>query len=309
MLEHIEYAGVHSGDSSCSLQPRTLSEKTIEEIEKLAISFASKLEVTGLINIQIAVKDEEIFVIEVNPRASRTVPFTSKAIGFPAINLAVKLMCGYTLKEDKTFINFKEKQEKNGYFVLIKLPFQAVKEPVFSFEKFLTSDIVKGPEMKSLGEVMGIAENFGLAYAKALIASGQKFVLSGNVFISVKAVDKTLELIEIGKKLTELGFNIFASKGTASFLGENGILCSPVNKVYEGGNHIVKLIDGKEIHFVINTTAGFKSLQDSFLIRRAIIRNKILHSTTIEGGKAIITAIQAGNGGSLKIFPIKKLSS
>ena len=302
VLEHIEYAGVHSGDSSCSVQPRSLSDKVIEEIEKLAVSFANTLEVQGLINIQLAVKGEEVFVIEVNPRASRTVPFTAKAIGFPAIKVATKLMCGELLEEDKTFKEFAFKEKKGGYYALQKLGFQAVKEPVFSFEKFLKADIVRGPEMKSLGEVMGIAKTFGQAFAKALIASGQKFVTKGNVFFSIKQADKTKEALEIAKELKVLGFTIFATKGTATFLSENGVSCEVVNKVYEGGNHIVKLIDAKEIHFVINTTSGFKALQDSFLIRRAIVRNKILHSTTLEGGRAIVVAIKESQLSKLEIF-------
>lgn len=302
VLEHIEYAGVHSGDSSCSVQPRSLSEKVIEEIEKLAVSFANALEVQGLINIQLAVKGEEVFVIEVNPRASRTVPFTAKAIGFPAIKVATKLMCGELLEDDKTFKEFAFKEKKGGYYALKKLGFQAVKEPVFSFEKFLKADIVRGPEMKSLGEVMGIAKTFGQAFAKALIASGQRFVTKGNVFFSIKQADKTKEALEIAKELKVLGFTIFATKGTASFLSENGVSCEVVNKVYEGGNHIVKLIDAKEIHFVINTTSGFKALQDSFLIRRAIVRNKILHSTTLEGGRAIVVAIKESQLSKLEIF-------
>ncbi len=302
VLEHIEYAGIHSGDSSCSLGTRSISDDILEQIERLATSFANKLDVVGLINIQLAIKDGEIFVIEVNPRASRTVPFSAKATGFPAIKLATKLMCGGLLVEDETFKNFDLKEEKNGYFKLKKLNFCAVKEPVFSFEKFVNSDIVRGPEMKSLGEVMGIAENFGLAYAKALIASGQKFVLNGNAFISLKEDDKTKEALQISNDLIKLGFNLFATKGTAKFLSENGVAVNIVNKVFEGGEHIVRLIDGHKIHFVINTTSGFKSLQDSFLIRRSIIKNKILHSTTIEGGRAITLAIFEAKKTELKIF-------
>ncbi len=302
MLEHIEYVGVHSGDSSCSVQPRSLSSKVIEEIEALAVSFAKRLQVVGLINMQVAVKGEEVFVIEVNPRASRTVPFTAKAIGLSAVKLAVKLMCGREMEAEDIFINFPYKMEKNGYYVLQKLDFCAVKEPVFSFEKFLKSDIVRGPEMKSLGEVMGIAETFGLAYAKALVASGQKFVLFGNAFISVKEGDKVGEIVLIAKILVSLGFKIFATRGTASFLSENGVVCEPVNKVHEGGKHIIKMIDGGEIQLVINTTSGFKSLQDSFLIRRGVIRNKILHSTTLEGGRAISQAILEAQKSNLSIF-------
>jgi carbamoyl-phosphate synthase large subunit len=302
MLEHIEYVGVHSGDSSCSVQPRSLSSKVIEGIEALAVNFAEKLQVLGLINIQVAVKGEEIFVIEVNPRASRTVPFTAKAIGFSAIKLAVKLMCGEEMEACEAFANFSRKIAKNGYYVLQNLGFQAVKEPVFSFEKFLKSDIVRGPEMKSLGEVMGIAKTFGLAYAKALIASGQKFVLSGNAFISVKEADKGAEVISIAKSLINLGFKVLATRGTASFLSENGINCEPVSKVHEGGNHIVKMIDAREVQLVINTTSGFKSLQDSFLIRRGVVRNKILHSTTLEGGRAIVQAILEAQKSNLEIF-------
>ena len=302
ILEHIEHVGVHSGDSSCTVQSRSISPEIETKMEELAIKFAQKLEVMGLINIQMAVKDDEIFIIEVNPRASRTVPFTAKAIGFPAINLAVKLMCGKLLEEEDIFKNFPYKQAKNGYYILQRLPFVAVKEPVFSFEKFLKSDIIRGPEMKSLGEVMGIAKNFGLAYAKALIASGQKFALTGTAFISISNTDKTETILQICRNLIKLGFKLIATKGTANFLIENGISSEITNKVYEGGNHIVKLIDSQAINFVINTPSNFKSLQDSFLIRRAIIRNKILHSTTIEGAEAVINAISEAQKTKLEIF-------
>jgi carbamoyl-phosphate synthase large subunit len=302
ILEHIEHVGVHSGDSSCTVQSRSISPAIETKMEELAIKFAQKLEVRGLINIQMAVKDDEIFIIEVNPRASRTVPFTAKAIGFPAINLAVKLMCGKLLEEEDIFKNFPYKQAKNGYYILQRLPFVAVKEPVFSFEKFLKSDIIRGPEMKSLGEVMGIAKNFGLAYAKALIASGQKFALTGTAFISISNTDKTETILKICRNLIKLGFKLIATKGTANFLIENGISSEIINKVYEGGNHIVKLIDSQAINFVINTPSNFKSLQDSFLIRRAIIRNKILHSTTIEGAEAVINAISEAQKTKLEIF-------
>lgn len=303
ILEHIEYAGVHSGDSSCTIQTRSISEEVKTRIEEIAFLIGNKLDCRGLLNIQMAVKDDEVFVIEANPRASRTIPFIAKAIKFPIVNLSIKLMCGKILTEDESFNKFSQKQFKNDkYYVLKDLGFVAVKEPVFSFEKFLKSDIVRGPEMKSLGEVMGIAPTFGLAYAKALIASGHKFILGGNAFVSVKNSDKTERLVQMAKSLTSLGFKLYATKGTAKFLTEHNIHSNTVNKVYEGGDNIVKLIDSKEIHFIINTTSGFKSLQDSFLIRRAIVRNKILHSTTIEGGDAIICAIKEVQSSNLSIF-------
>lgn len=302
ILQHIEYVGVHSGDSSCMIGTPSLNEELKTKIEEIIFKLAARLEVSGLINVQIAIKENQIFIIEANPRASRTIPFTAKATGLPAIKIAVKLMCGALLETDTEFLSFSKKIKKNDYFILENLPYVAVKEPVFSFEKFLHSDIVRGPEMKSLGEVMGIDRTFGLAYAKALIASGQKLALCGNAFISIKNSDKTALIIAIGRALLELGFKIFATLGTSNYLSENGIKCYLVNKVYEGGNHIVKLIDGKEINFIINTTSGFKSLQDSFLIRRAIIRNKILHSTTIEGGKAIVEAIREAKMETLSIF-------
>jgi carbamoyl-phosphate synthase large subunit len=307
-LEHIEFVGVHSGDSSCSVQARLISASAKANIEKIACNFANTLGVTGLINIQVAVKGEEIFIIEVNPRASRTVPFTAKSINFPAIKIAVKLMCGQLLEEQSEFKNYNLKQSKDGYYILKDLGYSCIKEPVFSFEKFLQSDIVRGPEMKSLGEVMGIGASFGEAFAKALIASGQKldFIkqISGTAFISVKEPDKNEELIDICANLIKLDFTIVATKGTAQFLSLHGVPCTFVNKVHEGGEHIVDLINNNKINFVINTTSGFKSLQDSFLIRRSILRNKILHSTTIEGGKAIIEAITAKKNKNLTVFKL-----
>lgn len=302
MLEHIEFVGVHSGDSSCSIQTRSLSEDIKKQIERLACDFANKLEVEGLINMQVAVKNTDIFIIEVNPRASRTVPFTAKSIGFAAIKTAVKLMCGANLLEDEDFKNFSLKRKVENYYIVEKLGFVSIKEPVFSFEKFLQADIIRGPEMKSLGEVMGIDKTFGTAFAKALIGGGQKFKLSGTAFISVKEEDKTQELLCICKDLINCGFKLIATKGTAEFLLNNSVTCQTVNKVYEGGEHIVNLINDGKVDFVLNTTSGVKSIADSFLIRRSILKNKIFHSITIEGCVAIVKAIQDVKEGQLSIY-------
>lgn len=278
VLEHVEVAGVHSGDSAMTLPPCSLPSEIIKEIKEITVTLAKELKVIGLINIQFAVKEGRIIILEVNPRASRTVPFISKSIGVPLAKVAAKIMIGRTLKE-------------MGLTEEIVLPYFAVKESVFPFIKFPGVDTILGPEMKSTGEVMGIDSNFKLAFLKAQIAAGNKPPGSGNVFISVRDKDKPL-VVPIAKKLLKLGFNIIATDGTKTFLDSSGVQASRINKVKEGRPHIVDLIKNREIMMVINTTFGRKAIEDSYEIRRSALLCNVPYFTTIEAARAVTDAIE-----------------
>ena len=249
ILEHIEEAGVHSGDSACSLPPQSIPKFLIDEIKKITKLITNNLKIIGFINIQFAIKDEKVFVIEVNPRASRTVPFISKALGIPLANIATKLMLGKSLKEFKL-------QEQDINYV-------CVKESVFPFDRFPGEDIILGPEMKSTGEVMGIENNFPNAFLKSQIAAGNKLPKKGSIFISVRDKDKE-NIILMSQILERLDFKIYATKGTAEFLRKFALNVVEVKKVNEGNPHIVDLIENKGINLIINTTSGEKSLLIAF---------------------------------------------
>ena len=253
IMEHIEEAGIHSGDSACSLPPYTLSKEIIKKIEIQTEQLAKALKVIGLINIQFAIKGNEIYVLEVNPRASRTVPFVSKATGLSVAKIASRVMAGEKLSK----FNLKKKN-KNTF---------AVKEAVFPFNKFPEVDVLLGPEMKSTGEAMGFDNNFGLSFAKSQIASNNSIPLKGNAFISVKDKDKD-KILNNAKKLVKFGFSLFATSGTARYLVANGVKCKKVNKVSQGSPHIVERLNKKNISLVINTTEGKDSISDSFSLRR-----------------------------------------
>ena len=276
ILEHIEEAGVHSGDSACSIPTQTISKIILDEIKRLTKKISIELNIIGFINIQFAIKDEKIFVLEVNPRASRTVPFISKAIGIPLANVATKIMLGKKLSEFK--LNSKSKS------------FVFVKESVFPFDRFPGEDVILGPEMKSTGEVMGVDKNFPLAYLKSQIASGNNLPLKGSVFISVRDEDKE-NILLLSQVLKKLDFKIIATKGTANFLEKFGIKSKVAKKVADGSPHVVDLIEKKKIQLVINTTSGVKSIADSFSIRRSAIRNKIPYFTTISAAKIAVTGL------------------
>lgn len=279
IMEHIEEAGIHSGDSACSIPPYSLSEEIINRIKEQTRKLAIELNVVGLMNIQFAVKDGEVYILEVNPRASRTVPFVSKATGVPLAKIAAKAMAGHSLKE-------------LGIISESKISHTAVKESVFPFDRFLGVDTILGPEMKSTGEVMGIDKDFGRAYSKAQTASKNTIPLSGKVFISVKDRDKP-SLIPIVSKLIQMGFSIIATRGTANFLREHGLSVDVVNKVGEGRPDIVDFIKNNEIDFVINTVTGAKAQRDSFSIRDSALRNGVTYTTTISGARAAVNAIEA----------------
>jgi carbamoyl-phosphate synthase large subunit len=279
IMEHIEEAGIHSGDSGCSLPPYTLSDKIVDELKYQASKLAMALKVIGLMNAQFAIKDNQIFLLEANPRASRTAPFVSKAIGLQLAKLGALVMSGVTIKE----LNLPKEIKNDSYF--------SVKEAVFPFSKFPEVDVLLGPEMKSTGEVMGFGKSFGEAYFKAQRAAGVILPKTGNVFISVRDHDKE-SICEVALELIEMGFNICATSGTYLHLKESGVLCSKINKVKDGHPHIVDMIKNNEVHLIINTTEGARSIKDSFSIRKEAQNYKISLTTTISGAKAFCKAIR-----------------
>ena len=280
ILEHIEEAGVHSGDSACVIPPISLSKEVIDTIVDYTRKIALALKVVGLINIQFAIKDNTVYVLEANPRASRTVPFISKAVGIPLAKIAAKLMMGKKLKE----LGVKERLDLNHV---------AVKEAVFPFIKLPGVDPVLGPEMKSTGEVMGIDYDFGLAYYKAQLGAGMRIPLKGRVFISVKDKDKNERIVWVAKKLIELGFEIVATKGTAEFLKSNGIKAEVVKKVGEGRPNVVDEVINGKIDMIINTPSGKKGRNEGFVIRRLAVDHNIPYITTLAGAMATVKGIEA----------------
>ncbi|MFQ3573632.1 MAG: carbamoyl-phosphate synthase large subunit, partial [Thermodesulfovibrionales bacterium] len=278
VMQHIEEAGIHSGDSACSIPPYSLSPDIVSLIRQQAKKIALELKVVGLMNAQFAVKDDEVYVLEVNPRASRTIPYVSKAIGVPLAKLAAKLIAGKTLAE-------------LGYTRDFEIRHVAVKEAVFPFDKFPGVDTILGPEMKSTGEVMGIDEDFGLAYAKAQSASNNRLPIGGKCFISVKDKDKP-STVDIARRLIDLGFSIVATRGTASFLKEHGINVETINKVNEGRPHCVDMIKNRELSYIINTVTGTQAQKDSLSIRRSALQFGISYSTTIPGARAAVNAME-----------------
>jgi|UniRef100_A0A7C5ENL5 carbamoyl-phosphate synthase large subunit len=293
IMEHIEEAGIHSGDSACVLPPYSLSERLKEEIKAQTRALARELGVVGLLNIQFAIKGDQVYVLEVNPRASRTVPFVSKATGVPLAKLATKVMLGHTLAE-------------LGFTREVEPPYFAVKESVFPFRRFPGVDPMLGPEMRSTGEVMGIDADFGLAYAKAQLGAGQFLPLTGGVLFSVKDPDKPL-MAPLVKGFQELGFQIYATQGTASCLRQHGVreVCE-VYKVREGRPHIIDRIKNREIALVINTPRGRLTPVDSYSIRRAALEYGIPYTTTLSAAKATLQAIRALREGKLEVKSLQE---
>jgi len=278
IMEHIEEAGIHSGDSAMVIPPHTLGKDIIETIRKNTYAMAKELNVKGLMNIQYAVKNNVVYVLEVNPRASRTVPFVSKAIGVPLAKLATKVMLGKTLEE----LGFTKEK---------KINFVAVKESVFPFIRFPGVDAILGPEMKSTGEVMGIDATFGAAYAKSQIAAGQKLPTKGKVFISVKNQDKR-NIIFVAKKLTDMGFDIIATSGTADALKNNDIDVKVLPKLHEGRPNIIDLIKDGKVALIINTPSGKATKEDELKIRSHAILYNVPLITTISGAQASVNGIE-----------------
>jgi carbamoyl-phosphate synthase large subunit len=295
VMEHIEEAGIHSGDSACVLPTFSVSREIVERIKEITRKIALELKVKGLINIQFAVKDSEIYIIEVNPRASRTVPFVSKATGIPLAKIATKVSMGKKLKD----LGIRE----------VEPSYYSVKEAVFPFDRFPEVDPVLGPEMKSTGEVMGIDKNLGIAFYKAQLASGSRLPLEpscGKVFISVKDKDKP-RIFGIAKKLSDMGFKIVSTEGTYNFLKEKGIPVELVYKIQEGRRpNIGDLIKNNEICLIINTPTGTKSKRDAYSIRRLAVNYKIPYYTTVRGAQAAVMAIEAMKRANLDVKPIQE---
>ena len=280
IMQHIEQAGVHSGDSACSLPPYTLAKEVQDEMREAVKLMALELGVVGLMNVQLAYQDGMVYIIEVNPRASRTVPFVSKAIGLSLAKVAARCMAGKTLQE----IGFTEE--------IIPTHF-SVKESVFPFNKFPAVDPILGPEMKSTGEVMGIGDTFEEAFAKGMVAAGGVLPTSGKAFLSLREVDKPGG-VELAKSLIELGFTLVATSGTAKAIEESGLKVEYINKVMEGRPHIVDAIKNNEIDLIVNTTEGRRAIADSAQIRQSALQKKIAYSTTLAGGDATARAIRFG---------------
>lgn len=279
IMEHIEAAGVHSGDSACVLPPYSLKTEEIKEIAAATKSMAKELNVIGLMNVQYAIKDGRLYVLEVNPRASRTVPFVSKATGVPLARIATMVMAGKTLAE-------------LGFTQQVHPDHISVKEAVLPFDRFPEADTLLGPEMKSTGEVMGIDTDFGRAYAKSQIAAGQRLPEKGAVFISVQDSDKKA-VLDVAKQLESIGFEILATRGTCGFFVDHGIKAAAINKVSAGRPHVVDAIMNREIQMVINTGTGDRTRRDGYMIRRAALKFNIPYATTIACARAISTGIAA----------------
>ena len=291
IMEHIEEAGIHSGDSACSLPPYSISQDIVAEIRRQTVLMALELNVKGLMNVQYAVKGSTVYILEVNPRASRTSPFVSKATGRPLAKIAARVMAGKTLKE-------------LGIINDIIPTHISVKEAVFPFVKFPGVDTLLGPEMKSTGEVMGIGETFAEAFAKSQLGANVKLPLSGNVFISVRDVDKK-HVVTAAEKLYKAGFGILATGGTAQFLEEKGIPVRRVNKVLEGRPHIVDAIKNGDVQLVLNTTQGAQAVADSFSIRREALMYNLAYYTTVAGAKAVADSIISLQRQALSVKPIQ----
>ncbi len=294
VMEHIEQAGVHSGDSACSLPPFSLSQEIQDELRRQTVAMAQALNVVGLMNVQFAIQDGTVYVLEVNPRASRTVPFVSKATGLPLAKIAARCMAGITL-------------EAQGVSKEIVPPYFSVKEAVFPFIKFPGADTILGPEMKSTGEVMGVGESFGEAFLKSQLAAGDKLPQTGKVFISVRDEDKA-RTVEIARSLARLGFNLVATRGTAGALAAAGLDVTPVNKVAEGRPHIVDMIKNGEIALVVNTVEEKRTaVRDSYVIRRAALQQRVTIYTTLSGARAACNGM--GQAQELRAYVLQGLHS
>ncbi|WP_420548273.1 carbamoyl-phosphate synthase large subunit [Curvivirga sp.] len=291
VMEHIEEAGIHSGDSACSLPPYSLSNSVIEEMKRQAEAMAKKLNVVGLMNVQFAVQGERIFILEVNPRASRTVPFVAKATGLPVAKIAARIMAGEKLVD----FDLETKALKDHI---------AVKEAVFPFNRFPGVDVMLGPEMRSTGEVMGLDKDFAMAFAKAQLGASAKLPKEGTVFISVKDSDKE-KVLDAAKLLVNEGLNILSTIGTARYLNENGVAAEAINKVVEGSPHIVDAMINGKVDLVFNTTEGQQSLQDSLSLRQTALKQGLPYYTTMSGCHAAARAIQALRAQDIEVAPLQ----
>ena len=290
IMEHIEEAGIHSGDSACALPPHSLDDTVLAELERQTRELALALGVVGLMNVQFAIKDSDIFVLEVNPRASRTVPFVAKTIGVPIAKIAARVMAGEKLE---TF-----HLQRPSYDHI------AVKEAVFPFERFPGVDTVLGPEMRSTGEVMGLDQAYPIAFAKSQLGGGAKVPTSGTLFVSVRDNDKP-RIVDAVRTLHDLGFQIIATGGTQRFLEAQGIACKKINKVLEGRPHIVDAIKNGDVQLVFNTTEGAQALADSRSLRRAALLHRVPYYTTLAGAVAVAMGVKAYSTGTLEVRPLQ----
>jgi carbamoyl-phosphate synthase large subunit len=293
-MEHIEEAGIHSGDSACALPPHSLSRDLIDELKRQTTALAGALGVVGLMNVQFAAKEGVLYVLEVNPRASRTVPFVAKTIGLPIAKIAARVMAG----------------EKLAGFGLAerRLAHIAVKEAVFPFDRFPGVDTVLGPEMRSTGEVMGLDFDFAVAFAKSQLGAGALLPTKGTVFASVRDADKA-KIVEPITRLQRLGFNVIATGGTKTYLEEHGVVCARVNKVLEGRPNVVDAMQNGEVQLVFNTTEGAQALADSRSLRRAALLHKIPYYTTVAGAVAVARGIEAYGEGNLEVRTLQSYFS
>ncbi|MDW2981672.1 MAG: carbamoyl-phosphate synthase large subunit [Rhodanobacter sp.] len=285
IMEHIEEAGVHSGDSSCSLPPYSLSTEVQDELRRQVAAMARELKVIGLMNTQFAIQGETVFILEVNPRASRTVPFVSKATGVALAKIAARCMAGKTLAEQGA-----TKEVIPAYY--------SVKEAIFPFIKFQNVDPILGPEMRSTGEVMGVGRSFGAAFARGHDAAGIKTPPKGKVFVSVRDADKD-RLLPVAQDVLRRGFSLVATGGTAAYLQSHGVACERINKVLEGRPHIVDLIKNGEIVYIVNTTEGKQAIADSFSIRREALQHRVTYSTTVAGARALVHSLDFHGDGEV----------
>ena len=290
VMEHIEEAGVHSGDSACSIPPYSLPPDIVAEIKRQTGLMAHALKVVGLMNVQFAVQNGVIYILEVNPRASRTVPFVAKATGVPIAKIAARIMAGESLAS----FNLHDRQLKHV----------AVKEAVFPFMRFPNVDIILGPEMKSTGEVMGIDSDFARAFAKSQTASGSPLPEKGTAFLSVRDSDKEA-LVEVAKRLVALGIRLIGTRGTVTVLRAHGIEVGIINKVLEGRPHCVDAMLSGQVQMVVNTTEGSQAVSDSFSIRRTALTHNIPHYTTLAGALAAVEGMEALRGGALDVAPLQ----
>jgi carbamoyl-phosphate synthase large subunit len=294
IMEHIEEAGIHSGDSACALPPYTLTPEVVAEISRQTEALARGLDVVGLMNVQFAVKGDDIYVLEVNPRASRTVPFVAKATGVPIAKIAARVMAGARLAD------FPLAPRGRGHV--------AVKEAVFPFARFPGVDIILGPEMKSTGEVMGLDHDFGHAFAKSQMGAGNALPLTGTVFISVKDDDKPA-MLPVCERLAARGFRLVATDGTAGYLRSHGLPVERINKVLQGRPHCVDAMKSGDIQLVFNTVAGAQSVADSFGLRQAALLGNIPYCTTVAAARAAVAAISALAQGELEVAPLQSYFS
>lgn len=295
IMQHIELAGVHSGDSACSLPPYSLNRKITDEIKRQTKELAKALEVVGLMNVQFAVQDDQIFVLEVNPRASRTVPFVAKSVGSPIASIAARIMAGESLSD------FELKSTEPNHF--------SVKEVVLPFARFPGVDALLGPEMRSTGEVMGLDQSFEQAFLKAQIAADMEIPSSGQVFISVRDADKTEDMLNSARTFLDLGYSLVATRGTAGFFQENGVECESINKIYEGRPNIADAIKNKEISLVINSTEGRQTVADSLTIRTASIQANVPYCTTAAAAQVIARVVRSRGQIELEVRTLQAVAA